>query len=64
MQSSSVTIDLLRDYLGRRVIQLIVGQVVQYDGMYWIVESTGLATPLELTPIIKNNSRAVLIVED
>ncbi len=60
----TVTIQELRTYQGQRITQLIVGQVVQYDGKYWIVESTELAMPLKLTPIIKDPSRGLLMVED
>lgn len=58
-----VSIDLLRSYTGQKVTKLIVGQVVQYDGKYWIVESTDMVEPLRLTAIRSDNSRAPLEIE-
>lgn len=58
-----VTIDQLLSYTSQKVTKLIVGQVVIYDEKYWVVESTGLGEPLELTPIIADMSRKLLMVE-
>jgi hypothetical protein len=59
----SVNIEVLRDYSGRKITSLIVGQVVIYADLYWVVESTGLGGPLELTPIIKDKSRLIIKIE-
>ena len=58
-----VSIDLLRSYTNQKVTKLIVGQVVQYNGKFWIVESTGLVEPLRLTAIRSDNSIAPLEVQ-
>jgi hypothetical protein len=58
-----IDVSELRAYSEQSVSRLCIGDVVKYQDKFYIVESTGLGDPLELTPIMRDPARECLTVK-
>jgi len=51
-----VKLEDLRSYTGHKVTSLQIGQVVKYDGGFWVVEAQAIGECV-LAPIVKDSCR-------